>query len=387
MLGGARQKVGPEKGLHERASQPEICDYYERVLGRMLATGRVEFFPSSEYVGDRTVVSHLSGDRFTVPERCRIVDATYLSPIIPAETPPPFAVADDADVVPVNDLARLEQAPSQYVVVGSGKTATDAIVWLLTHGVDPDALCWVRPRDPWALNRAVVQPDPTIFLGMVADIMESAAAAASLDDAFLRMEAAGVMIRIDPRVTPTMAKAPTLAAWELELLRSIENVVRRGHLQSVSRGKLAFPDGSLSIADDAVVVHCAADGLRRRPLVPVWRPEAITLQPIRSGFPCFGAALVGYVEATRDADSEKNRLCPPSPYGDTLADWARMTVLGSRASQTFSAEPDIKRWADGVAINPARIPADHDSSDALDTVLKRVAASTPAGLARLADLM
>ena len=30
--------------------------------------------------------------------------------------------------------------PSQYVVVGSGKTATDAIVWLLGRGVDPDAI-------------------------------------------------------------------------------------------------------------------------------------------------------------------------------------------------------------------------------------------------------
>ena len=263
VLGGALQETGPEAGLHERASQPEICDYYEHVLGRMRATGRVEFLASSEYVGDRTVVSHLSGESFTVPDGCRIVDATYLSPIIPAETPPPFSVADDAHVVPVNELARLEHAPSQYVVVGSGKTATDAIVWLLTHGVDPDAVCWIRPRDPWMLNRAVVQPDPTIFLGMVADIMESGAAASSLDDAFLRMEAAGVMLRIDPRVTPTMAKAPTLAAWELELLRSVENVVRRGHLQSVSRGKLAFTDGAMSIADDAVIVHCAADGLRR----------------------------------------------------------------------------------------------------------------------------
>jgi len=387
VLGGALQETGPEAGLHERASQPEICDYYERVLGRMRATGRVEFFPSSEYVGDRTVVSHLSGESFTVPDECRIVDATYLSPIIPAETPPPFSVADDAHVVPVNELARLEHAPSQYVVVGSGKTATDAIVWLLTRGVDPDAVCWVRPRDPWMLNRAVVQPDPTIFLGMVADIMESGAAASSLDDAFLRMEAAGVMLRIDPQVTPTMAKAPTLAAWELELLRSVENVVRRGHLQSVSRGKLAFPDGTMSIADDAVIVHCAADGLRRRPLVPVWRPEAITLQPIRAGFPCFGAALVGYVEATRDDDAEKNRLCPPSLYGNTLSDWVRMTVLGTRAAQTFSAEPDIKAWADGVAINPARIPPDHHSPDVLDAVLKRVAASTPAGLARLTELI
>ena len=39
-------------------------------------------------------------------------------------------------VVPINELAELAEAPSDYVIVGSGKTATDAIVWLLVNGVD-----------------------------------------------------------------------------------------------------------------------------------------------------------------------------------------------------------------------------------------------------------
>ncbi|GAB7006248.1 NAD(P)/FAD-dependent oxidoreductase [Nocardioides sp. AN3] len=385
VLGGHVQQEGPEKGLHERASQPEICEYYEHVLDRMVRSGKAELFGNSEFV-DGSVVSHVSGERMAVRDGCRIVDAHHLSPTIPAETPPPFEVGSDVAVIPVNDLVRLEDAPSQYVVVGSGKTATDAIVWLMGRGVDPDAVCWVRPRDPWMLNRAVVQPDPVVFLGMAAAIMESAAAAASLDDLFLRLEDAGVMMRIDRGVTPTMAKAPTLGAWELDLLRNVENVVRRGHLESVSRGKLAFADGIVSVADDAVVVHCAADGLPRAPRVPVWRPDAITLQPIRAGFPCFGAALVGYVEATRSDDDVKNRLCPPSSYGNTLADWARMNLLGTRASQSFLAEPDIKEWADGVALNPARVPAGYPPSDSLDAVRERLATATPLALVRLAEL-
>jgi hypothetical protein len=77
-----------------------------------------------------------------VPERCRIVDARYLAPGIPAEQPPPFQVGHNAQVIPVNDLARLEQAPSQFVIAGSGKTATDACIWLLSRGVEPEAGCW-----------------------------------------------------------------------------------------------------------------------------------------------------------------------------------------------------------------------------------------------------
>ena len=88
------------------------------------------------------------------------------------------------------------------MIVGSGKTATDGIVWLLANGVPPDRIVWVRPRDPWMLNRAVVQPDPVVALGLAADTMAAAADAESLDDLFLRLEAAGVMLRIDPDVVP-----------------------------------------------------------------------------------------------------------------------------------------------------------------------------------------
>src|SRR6188472_446495 len=53
LLGGGRlQQQGPEAGLHERADQPTICAYYDEVLAdRMLASGRVELFAGSDYLG------------------------------------------------------------------------------------------------------------------------------------------------------------------------------------------------------------------------------------------------------------------------------------------------------------------------------------------------
>ena len=387
VLGGRIQEQGPEAGLHVRASQPEIVDYYARAVERLRATGRVEVLTGCEVVG-RTVVSRISGRTWEVPESCRVVDARYLSPSIPAESSAPFSVADDARAVTVNDVVRLEEAPSQYVVVGSGKTATDACVWLLGQGVDPDAICWVRPRDPWMLNRALIQPDPAIYLGVPATTFEEAATSSSLDELFLRLEDAGVMLRIDRSVTPTMAKAPTLGGWELELLRSIGNVVRHGHLRNVERGRLEMADGTtVRVADDAVVVHCAADGLKNPPLVPIWQPDVITVQPVRAGFPCFGAAVTGYVEATRRDDDEKNRLCAPSRFGNSLAQWADMNVRGTRSSMALGAEPDIAEWANTVAVNPARIPPGHAGSAELDRVRDRLAAATAPGLEALTRLM
>jgi hypothetical protein len=238
------------------------------------------------------------------------------------------------------------------------------------------------------LNRAVVQPNPAVFIGMAADTVEAAAEAASPDDLFCRLEETGVMLRIDRSVTPTMAKTPTLARWELDRLRTIEHVVRLGHIQHVEPTRLVFGAGEVATAKDAVIVHCAASGLQYPPLVPIWGSEAITLQPIRTGFPCFGAALAGYVEATLDDDDddEKNRLCPPSPYSNTPADWARMQVLGNRASTSFGSHPDIKAWADRVALNPARIPPSMTGSAELTAAVERFRKHVGAGMTRMAEL-
>jgi len=382
---GQVQQTGPEKGLHERAPAAEVCAYFQRVLDRLTTSGKVSFHPNCEYLGERVFESRLTGRRTQVAPRCRIVNAHYISPDIPAHTPAPFAVADGARVMPVNDLLTITDAPSQFVIVGSGKTATDTGVWLLRNGVDPDAICWVRPRDPWMLNRALVQPDPAIFMGMGADTMAAAVAADSPDDFFLRLEAAGVVLRIDVTVTPTMAKTPVIAQWEIDLLRSVQNVVRLGHIRGVQRGRITLAEGEVTVAPDAVVVHCAAPGLKYPPLIPVWGSDEITLQPIRAGFPCFGAAVTGYVEATRDDDADKNRVCPPSPLPDTPTSWARMQVVGSRAAASFMAEPDIKAWADTTTLNPVRIPPERVADPLVLAAVERYRSQVGAGLARLAE--
>jgi hypothetical protein len=385
---GAVQDQGPETGLQERARRSEIQAYYDDILyRRFLGTGRVTFLGASEYHTDGTahlVTSHVSGERLQVHPRRRVVDATYLAPTIPATTPPPFDVADGARVVPVHELARVVDAPQEYVIVGAGKTATDAIVWLLRSGVEPDRIVWVRPREPWMLNRALVQPDPAVAIGLAADTMAAAADAASPDDMFLRLEAAGVMLRVDPDTVPTMAKTPTLGTWELDLLRSIERVAHLGHVRHAARGELVLDRGTVPLAHDALVVHCAASGLQYPPLVPIWGVDAIRLQTIRVGFPCFCAALAGYVEATRDDDRERNRLCPPNVFGNGVAEWARMQARGTVAAATFGAEPDIAEWANHCALNPARIDAAQRDDPVVRRAAARLAEHRERGLARLA---
>lgn len=387
---GAVQQTGPETGLQERATQPEIQAYYDDVLRRrFVGSGRVTFLGGHELQtgGGETIATALdSGSSTRVRVRRRVVDTTYLAPTIPATTPPPFAAAQDARVVPINDLPTVKDAAARFVIVGSGKTATDGIVWLLGNGIAPDDITWVRPREPWMLNRAMVQPDPVVALGMAAEMLGAAAAASSPDDLFLRLEAAEVMLRIDEQLTPTMAKSPTLATWELHLLRSVEHVMRLGHVRGVSATEMTLEGGSVPLPPSSVVVHCAASGLQYPPRVPIWSPELIRPQMIRAGFPCFNAALAGYVEATRDDDAERNRLCPPNHLPNTPTDWADMQLRGSAASAAYGAEPDIAEWVNACALNPSRITPEQRADPAVQTSLARVAAVAGEGIAGLTRL-
>jgi hypothetical protein len=48
------------------------------------------------------------------------------------------------------------------------------------------------------------------------------------------------MLRIDADRLPTMATTPTLAEWELEQLRSVEHVIRLGHIHHVTANACAL---------------------------------------------------------------------------------------------------------------------------------------------------
>jgi hypothetical protein len=93
------------------------------------------------------------------------------------------------------------------------------------------------------------------------------------------------------------------------------------------------------------------------------------------------------VEATRDDDRERNRLCPPNAYADTTTDWARMQLRGTIAARAFGAEPDIAAWANECALNPSRMDAAQRDDPAVRAAAARAARSVDAGLANLAELV
>jgi hypothetical protein len=381
---------GPEAGMYERATAPEISAYYGRVMYKhLIPSGQVRFFPQCDYVGDHRFVSRLSGETFHVKVRKKLVDANYLSPSIPVNSPPNFDVGPGASCVPVNQLAHIADSPKGYVIIGAGKTGMDACMWLLENGVDPRDIRWIKPREAWLYNRAYFQPGELVgkFLLGLGLQMEAAAKATSVDDLFDRLDAAEQLRRVDRSVRPTMHKGATISDWELDVLRRIENVVRRGHVRRIERDQIVLDQGTIPTSPGHLHVHCSADGLRRPPKLPIFGAERITLQPIRPGLIPFNAALVGFVEAHRDDDAEKNRLCPPNPFANTALDWARTTLIGMRADYLWSKEADIADWLERSRLNPARGVRERFGEPEVLQALQRFVEHVRPGLARLAVLI
>jgi hypothetical protein len=227
---------GANQGFYERASAPEICAYYDRVMREtLLASGRVRYFPMAEYLGERRFVSRLTGLEHEVHVRRKVVDARYLEPAVPATTRPPFEVDGGARVVPVHELAGQSRAADGYTVVGAGKTAVDACLWLLEVGVPPEAIHWIKPREAWFVNRAFAQGGELVgtLLEGIALQVESLAQATSREDLFARLSAAAQLLRVDRDVTPTMYKGATMSVAEVEALGATA-------IGALASGRLAF---------------------------------------------------------------------------------------------------------------------------------------------------
>ena len=384
--------AGPNAGFYHRATAAEICDYYQRVLEDLLASGHVRFLGMSDYErggpdGCR-LVSRLTGEATEVRVRRRVVDARYQEASVPATHTPAFGADQKVRLIPVNDLVRLAGPASGYTVIGAGKTAMDACVWLLESGVPPEVIRWIRPRDAWLLDRAYQQP-----LGLVSWLiegasfgLEAAAQAEDVTDLFARLEACGQLVRLDPAVEPSMYRCATVSQDELASLRRIQDVVRLGRVLHIEADRIVLEDGSVPADPGQVYVDCSADGLRRAPARPVFADDRITIQQIRTCQPSFNSALLGYVEASRHHETEKNLLCPPNPYPDTATDWIPSTCSAQRALTTWLSDADVWAWMERARLNAARGIGDHLADPRMQTALTRMFANAEQAVTNLETL-
>ena len=223
-------------------------------------------------------------------------------------------------------------------------------------GSIPSRIRWVKPRDSWLHDRIYSQPLALVsqMLQGLARQTEAAAAAETVEELFRRLEADGMFLRIDERVTPTMYRCATISKRELAQLRRIEDVVRMGRVVRIEPVHMTLQHGSVEASPDDLHVDCTAVAFEARAVRPVFEPDRITLQPLRTCLPSFNSALVGHLEATREDLEEKNRLSTPNPYPTRPEDFVRMFVTSNMSEGLWSQDRALADWMQAARLNVAR---------------------------------
>ena len=397
---------GLNRGLMELASGAEVLDYFDRVMRlQLLPSGRVIHRPMSEVVvgtinphdtnapgGTHTVRSLLTGAEQTVTVRRKVVDTRLGNVAVPATHPVEFDVAPGLHCMPLNALPTLRRPYPGYVVVGAGKTGVDACLWLLEHGIAPEAIRWIVPRDAWLQDRANVQPGEAFLaqtFGSFVVQMETIVQATSALDLLHRLEAAGQLLRLDPAVEPTMYRCATISRDELAALRTIPNVVRLGRVQRIERERIVLEHGSVPADPDWLYVHCSAVPFQSTGPEPIFQPGRIAPQLVRNCQPMFSAALVAFVETLDIDDAEKNRLCQVVPLPERPIDWLRMQAVVMMNQYQWSRVDALKQWLEAARLDgfAGRLRAAGKTDPAIQALGQRFKAAAFPAAAKLQALL
>ena len=391
---GRIDQVGLNRGLHELASGHEICAYFDQVMRqRFLPSGRVTYLPLTNYADDGVATSNVTGERTLVKARRKIVDVTLADTRLPSTHPPGFPVAPGVRCVAPNALVQPKEPCAGFVIVGAGKTSMDTVIWLLDQGVDPGEITWIRPRDSWLINRKVVQISFDFFAGTAGGLaaeLESARDASSIDDLFARLEAAGLLTRIDPNIEPTMYRCAIVSDAELAQLRRVRSVVRMGHVKAIEADRIVLDQGEVPTSLRNVHVDCSADGIPRLPEQPIFQGDRIKVQYVRPCQPTFSGALIAHVEATLSNENEKNALCRPVPIPDEPIDWLRMQLTSAQNAHAWTRSPEIQKWLYGARLDGYTamfVKARQEPIPENTAIVERYLQALKPGLARMGTLL
>mmetsp|Transcript_28817 Transcript_28817/g.43294 ORF Transcript_28817/g.43294 Transcript_28817/m.43294 type:complete len:244 (-) Transcript_28817:182-913(-) len=195
------------------------------------------------------------------------------------------------------------------------------------------------PRDPWLMNRRWIQP------GSLARRLEEVTDIAVLSDVLAqekeamkaeayKLERSGILLRVDEGRWPEAFQCATVDEEELgELRRVLPGILRLGYVREVGVESLLLDGGELATGAGTLHVDCTADALSKRPAVPIFSKDRITLQPVTMCQQVAGAALLAYVESRWPEDeAKKNQLVMPCPHPNGFKDM----LTGQRiAEQNF----------------------------------------------------
>lgn len=306
-------------GSTDLSSKTELLAYYEKVIAKFKASGRVEFLAQHNYLGNGQVEDLQQPKNITTYKiNKRLVDATYMNVEVPSTHAPKYKVDDGVPLSPLNDLVHQHDQWDNFYVIGNGKTGIDAVLYLLSKGVATANIYWIKPNDAWLFNRKALQ------VGKVAKrVLEHAdhlKKVKEVNEVFLAIEKTGGIFRIDEHVTPKKWRCGTVSPEEIMQLRTIKNVIRKGRVKRITPTEIQLQKGNIPYTNRTLFVDCSANGLSKRPHVPVFSKDKITLQSVLFCQQVFSAATIARMALANLSDVKRNQVIPV-PHPEFPEDW------------------------------------------------------------------
>jgi hypothetical protein len=389
----AMDRSGLNEGFYELASADELLAYYAQVMRQhFLPTGRVRHVPCSDYLdgasGTHRFASRLTGETHEIRVRRKLVDTSYLEGSVPATSSAPFELADGVRCMPAGEVTRLEHGTERFAVIGGGKTALDTCVWLLSNGVRPQAIRWIKPRESWWLNRRFHQPNTLLpeFCAGVAMQMEAMAEARTVEGR-LRTARGGRF----PHQGGPLRRAGHDARRHPEREGTRPLATDRGRRAPGPRAKRgARPHRARRRVRTCPPGHGV-------PALRCLRPRASAAAPCLRAGPCHRATLLlgfrqlpvrvaGRGGGVGRRHRGKKPAVPAHPLLDVPTDYLSAYLALLRAERARAAYPAVAAWAKDTRLNPLAGMGRHREDPVVAqavTAIKRFGAAASENVAKL----
>ena len=331
-LGKTKTKGGAEAfDFGDRATSEEICDYYAKVVERFKETKRVKVYFNANYVWNEDVQAHeivsvtdLTESKFSYTVKYSKLVTCETNVTVPSMRDAPYFPTDDSvpqHFVPINTLSEKvkDETYKKFVVIGAGKTGTDAIIHLLRQGVDESDIIWIISRDIWYMLSDGVWPKRVPGKKYYAELgkamFKPLQDAKNADEFFLNGEQVGCLGRLDPNgPLPEVYHGAIIDKSELETIREVKNVVRLGRVTSISSNDIVLEGGTVPfVPGETLFVDCTAQEFygyyNFDQDFEFFNEDKIRLGPLPILFnPSMTSTLIAYLEAKISDDYVKNNL-------------------------------------------------------------------------------
>lgn len=301
-----------------------VLAYCAHVLNhRLLPSGRVHYFPRCDYRGDGKIVSVDTGEAQNISVTRRFVTSGHTAKLETGPHLPCFSCTNAIDLLHPRDVSSHPAFQARqydaYCILGAGRTAIEAALYLLRQNISPDQIRWVKSREKWTLSTPEEATSLAQFDDQVAMSLNSLrlmSQAHSVQALCRGLEGLGLLLRTSPDEEPHGFSSQLLTREEAAKLCTIRDIIRKGHVHAISEIGMVLDGGAVPMPQQTLYIDGTGSiGTASKP-PPIFQGPMIHLADVRLCQPSFSAAVIGAIELLEVSDSDKNALCAPLHSSD-----------------------------------------------------------------------